>query len=68
MEEEKATDLTVVDTAYLINELYMRGVTIQDIFGRYYELEIAGDGRSMYVEDANYAGLTTPLNIKDEAF
>ena len=45
------------ESVYLIEELYLRGVTIKEIFGRYYEFEAASDGRTMDVEDAELAGM-----------
>ena len=45
-----------VDTRVLAKILYDRGVKIEDIFAVYYELEEAGNGRSMDVEDAILAG------------
>lgn len=45
-----------VDTRVLAKILYDRGVKIEDIFAVYYELEEAGNGRSMDVEDARLAG------------
>lgn len=45
-----------VDTSILVLELYMRGVPITNIFGRYYEFEQAVDGRTLTLEDAITAG------------
>lgn len=63
------------DSATLIATLYIRGVTIEDIFGRYYELEAQADARAdeifgndeegqhgrkpLTVGDAQLAGLAT---------
>lgn len=57
-----------IDSAYLIEELYLRGVSIKDVFGRYYEFELSADARTMDVDDANYAGLTKPGKIEEEPF
>lgn len=60
VEEEKAREaweLGRFDNQMLITELYSRGVSIKDIFGRYYEFEAAGDGRTMDIEDAELAGV-----------
>lgn len=60
VEEEKAREdweLGHFDTQMLVTELYARGVSIKDIFGRYYEFEAAGDARTMDVEDAELAGV-----------
>lgn len=53
----KDTEIAQADNVRLIKELYDRGVTIRDIFGRYYEFEEAGNGRTMTVEDVLLAGL-----------
>lgn len=45
-----------VDTSLLISELYARGVPISRVFGLYYEIEQAYNGRTMTVEDAILAG------------
>lgn len=45
-----------VDTTMLITELYARGVPISRVFGLYYEIEEAYNGRTMTVEDAILAG------------
>lgn len=45
-----------VDTTLLVQELYARGVPISRVFGLYYEIEEASNGRTMTVEDAILAG------------
>lgn len=60
VEEEKAREsweLSRFENQDLITELYTRGVSIKTIFGRYYEFEEAGNGRTMAVEDAELAGV-----------
>ena len=39
----------------MVNELYGRGVTIRQIFARYYELDAQADACSLTVEDAELA-------------
>ena len=58
-------ELSKLDTAYIIEELYLRGVSISDIFGRYLEFEIAGNGRTMTVDDANHAGMNPVKGPED---
>lgn len=60
-------ELSKADTRLMAKELYERGVSIRDIFGIYYELEEAGNGRSMTVEDAELAGLLEKI-VTVEAF
>ena len=48
---------TRIDTDILVNELWERGITIRDIFGKYYEREEAGHAHSLTVEDARLAGM-----------
>lgn len=62
VEEEKAREqyetekvLKSADTRVIMQALYDRGVTIKEIFGAFYELEEAGNGRTMDVEDAQLA-------------
>lgn len=70
-----------VDGRLMIAELYARGVTVEDIFGVYYELEEMGNARSdqafgsdeqgqhgrMTVADAEVSGLApTVVNPKNE--
>lgn len=50
------TVLTVVPTDVLVQELYIRGTTIKEIFGQYYEMDEMGS--SLTVEDAVLAGFT----------
>lgn len=53
--EREAWELSKYGNQQLITELYGRGVSIKDIFGRYLEFEVAGDARTMDVEDAQLA-------------
>ena len=68
---EQATvewELSKIDDLDLIHELHRRGVTITDIYGRYYEIEAASDGRTMTPEEAVLAGvdiLKTNINVND---
>lgn len=58
LEEERARanwELSLIESSELIAELYSRKVEIKEIFGRYLEYEVAGDGRQMNVEDATLA-------------
>lgn len=55
-----------IDSQLMIMELYQRGVTIRDIFGAYYEIEAANDGRSLTVEDAELSGYNQSSNFKPE--
>lgn len=49
---EEEWQLSKYGSENLIQELYRRGVSVKDIFGRYYEMEEAGNARTMDVEDA----------------
>lgn len=53
-ETEKA--LHEASTTQLIDELFNRGVSYRDIWGGYYEREVAGESRLLTVEDARLAG------------
>lgn len=53
-EEQKV--LENADARVMIKALYDRGVPYSTIFGTYYELEEAGNGRMITVEDARLAG------------
>lgn len=46
------------DNRNVIKTLYERGVSLQDIFAVYYELEEAANGRTITVEDADKMGVT----------
>jgi len=54
---ERKWELSKLDSAYLIEELYLRGVSVRDIYGRYYEFEVASNARTMTKEDAELAGV-----------
>lgn len=49
-------NLASVDSSVLIATLYIRGVTIRDIFGRYYEFDEQSSQATLTVEDAELAG------------
>lgn len=53
MDEEKLSE----DTRLQIKKLYDAGVTYKQIFGVYYELEEASNGRLMDVEDVKLADI-----------
>lgn len=45
-----------VGSELLIKELYDRGVSVKDIFGRYYEFDEINSAQTLDVEDARLAG------------
>lgn len=53
-EAEEKWEISKIDSADLIHELYLRGITIRDIFGRYYEFDEAKT--QMTIEDTQLAG------------
>jgi hypothetical protein len=55
-----------LDSDVMINELYERGVTIRDIFGKFYEREAAADARTMLIEDAELSGVIVEQAINKE--
>lgn len=59
-----ATAVNKADNLTLIRELYERGVSIKDIFGRYFEFDAASDAQSLDVEDVRLAGLDSTFNPK----
>lgn len=61
-----AHDVSKVETDIIVNELFERRVSIKDIFGKYYEREVAADGRSMTLEDAELAGVADTVVIITE--
>lgn len=65
LEEESAREqyerqrlIDTLEDSELIEILYERNVPFSRVFGQYYEMEEAGNGRMMTVEDARLAGFS----------
>ena len=58
------SDAMKLSTDILIDELYSRGVSIKQIFARYYELDAHADAHSLTVEDVELA--VEPYKSKEE--
>lgn len=50
----------IVSTEVLVTTLYIRGVSIKDIFGMYYALDEQATTPTITVEEARLAGYGTP--------
>lgn len=75
-QHERTMQARRLDTLTLVRELHRRGVTIREVYGRYYEIEAVGEAQSerlfgndeeglhgsgLTVEDAELAGVSETI-------